>query len=92
MKRVYITYAQIKALKPCVKELRKVKRWFGTRRRVRVTERVAVAVAGLFDFNWLAIRTLSHSAWRAYDETRATARRAYGEATATAWARAYISQ
>ena len=75
----YITLEQIKQHDPCASEFRKVKRFFGKRKRIAVTVRRAVAVANRFDFDWLAHHLLA-----------APARKAYADAKAAAFARAYL--
>ena len=75
----YITLQQIKRHNPCASEFRKVKRFFGKRKRIVVTVRRAVAVADQFNFDWLAEKLLS-----------APAGKAYADARAAAFARAYL--
>src|SRR3990167_5315207 len=80
----YITLQQIKRHNPCASEFRKVKRFFGKRKRIVVTVRRAVAVADQFNFDWLAEKLLSAPARRAYADAAVPARRAYAEAMAPA--------
>ena len=80
----YITLQQIKRHNPCASEFRKVKRFFGKRKRIVVTVRRAVAVADQFNFDWLAEKLLSAPADKAYDDARAAARKAYDDATVPA--------
>src|SRR3990167_2858016 len=81
----YITLQQIKRHNPCASEFRKVKRFFGKRKRIVVTVRRAVAVADQFNFYWLAEKLLSAPADKAYDDATVPARKAYDDATAAAW-------
>ena len=88
----YITLEQIEQHNPCASEFRKVKRFFGKRKRIVVTVRRALAVAHQFKFNWLAEHLLTVPARKAYNDARVVARRAYADATAAAFARAYLEQ
>ena len=103
MKPVYISLQQIKALNPCADQFHAARRFFGKRKRVAVSVRLAVSLASKFDFQWLAQKTLTEPAqqaydaaraptWQAYNAARAQAQQAYDAATAQAWAKAYIGQ
>ena len=81
----YITLEQIEQHNPCASEFRKVKRFFGKRKRIVVTVRRAVAVADQFNFDWLAEKLLSAPARRPYADAAVPARRAYAEAMAPAY-------
>ena len=98
----YLTLQQIKQHAPCADQFRKARRFFGKRKRIAVSVRLAVKVAPLFDWDWLADNLLTAPALKAYDEATAPARKAYSEATASAmkaydeatasaFARAYLS-
>ena len=100
----YITLEQIKRHHPCASEFRRVKRFFGKRKRIVVTVRRAVAVADQFNFDWLAEHLLTTvparqayadataPARQAYNDASATADKAYADAKAAAFARAYLNQ
>ena len=105
MKPVYISLQQIKALNPCADQFHAARRFFGKRKRVAVSVKVAVVLAQRFDFNWLAQRTLTRQSRQAYNAATAPAQQAYEAATARAqalqvydaamaqaWARCYINQ
>ena len=81
----YITLEQIKRHHPCASEFRRVKCFFGKRKRIVVTVRRAVAVADQFNFDWLAEHLLTTvPARQAYYDVTAAASKAYADATAAA--------
>src|SRR3990167_8680413 len=93
----HITLKQIKAHQPCADEFRAACRLFGKRKRIAVTVEAAVAVAGQFDFAWLAQRLLTPAAlaeyqrvealaWAEYQRVEAAALAEYQRAMAAAWA------
>ena len=88
----YITFASIKAHKPCAGQLRRIRRLFGRRKRIAVTVRAAQAVASWADFGWLARYTLSVPARADYDKATAPAWADYNKACAPAWAAAHMGQ
>ena len=79
-----LTLQQLVNAGACPSALDEFRRRFGA--EVAVTARTAVAVAGVFDFDWAAYCLLSAPARAARDKAIALARAAYDKATATAWA------
>src|SRR3990167_7482225 len=82
----HITLKQIKAHNPCREEYVKVRRFFGKRKRIAVTVKAAVAVAGQFNFDWLAEHLLTPAARAEYERATAAAWAEFKRATAPAWA------
>ena len=52
---------------------------------VEITETLCLKYASEFDWDWVARRLLTGTAWKVYDEARAPARKTLNKAVAPAW-------
>ena len=91
----YLTLQQIRKHYPCADQYKLAVKFFHGRAKIAVTDKAALSVAALFDWDWLAKDLLPDferkaydnakaTAWKAYNDAKAPARKAYLDATAPA--------
>ena len=68
----------------CAEQVELFRKLYGD--KVRVTQKLCVAVADKFSFDWAATKLLSASVWAEYERDMAPAEAEYQRVKASAWA------